>query len=84
MANDEQGPTTGKHGVVSRSPYGRTFTRMRSGAVDAGVRSATYDSAPKPKVTPPRVIVQPMAKLDRPSEQWQEEPKDKLGSLPNV
>ena len=69
---DDQGPIRSKAGVVSRSPYGRTFKRMRSGVVDAGVRSHTYDAAPKPKIFPPRVILQHAAKIDRPSEQWTE------------
>ena len=69
---DDQGPIRSKSGVVSRSPYGRLITRMRSGTVDAGVRSQTYDAAPKVKPRPPRVILQHLVKIDRPSEQWTE------------
>ena len=59
-------------GTVKRDAYARTHKRMRSGAVDAGVRSHAMNEAPHFKPTPPRKILQPRAKLSRPSEQWTE------------
>ncbi len=72
--------TQSKSGVTKRDAV-KLFGRMRSGTIDAGVRSVAKNEAPKPKLHPPRKILQPRAKIDRPSEQWQDTDPETMGSL---
>jgi hypothetical protein len=67
-------------GVVKRNAV-KLQTRMRSGTIDSGIRKTAQNEAYKPKIRPPRKILQRRVEISRPSEQWTEPNPRTEGSL---